>query len=157
MVCGRRPFVGDDALELTAAILNASPLPLPAKVPVGLRDVITRCLGQDPEARFQRATDVNAALCACRVSDRPVAFTGRRRRRAMVALSLAAALLVGAFALYRWRAGPSTRATHSGPVTLAVVPFQIPSAGDDIAFFGIAVPDGIISRLAPVKSIRVRA
>ena len=77
MAVGDRPFAGQTPYELSAAILNTPAPALPSRVPPELQSVIARCLEKDPDARFQSAGDVRAALeSARRVSRR------RRRRRA---------------------------------------------------------------------------
>jgi TolB-like protein/tetratricopeptide (TPR) repeat protein len=61
---GARPFRGRTGFEVTSAILDLAPPPLPAPVPAPLAAVITRCLEKDPAQRYQRAGDVRAALDA---------------------------------------------------------------------------------------------
>lgn len=59
---GRLPFRGNTGFEVSSAILR-EPLPqLPAAVPPGLVAVIQRCLTKEPAQRYQRASEVRAAL-----------------------------------------------------------------------------------------------
>lgn len=44
----------------------------------------------------------------------------------------------------------------AGLITLAVLPFHVSAAPDDIKFLGLAIPDAIISRLSTVRRLRVR-
>src|SRR5262245_53354512 len=69
MVAGVRPFHGRTAFELSAAILNHSPLPLTLKVPTALRVLIERCLEKEPVQRYQRASEVHAAVEAIQLSE----------------------------------------------------------------------------------------
>ena len=62
LAAGALPFHGRTGFELTTAILRESPLPLPTHVTPGLRAVIMRCLAKDPEHRYQRASEIRAAL-----------------------------------------------------------------------------------------------
>jgi tetratricopeptide (TPR) repeat protein/predicted Ser/Thr protein kinase len=62
MAAGRMPFQGRTGFELTSAILRESPAALPAHVPAGLRGVIARCLEKEPAQRYQRASELRAAL-----------------------------------------------------------------------------------------------
>ncbi len=62
MASGTLPFQGRSSFEVSAAILRESPKPLPARVPPGLRAVIQRCLAKEPAQRYQRASEVRAAL-----------------------------------------------------------------------------------------------
>jgi eukaryotic-like serine/threonine-protein kinase len=150
LAAGRRPFAGDTAFELTSAILKDAPPPLPAKVPAALRGLIFRCLARDPSDRFQRASDVVAAL---EESDRPgragSLLPGGPTRRVAIGLSVAA-LLVAGYAMF-------LRRSDAPVVRLAVLPFNVLSGAQEIGFLGIGVPDTIISRIASVKNLRVRA
>ncbi len=62
MAARARPFEGQTDFELSSAILNQRPPPLPASVPRMLQAVIERCLEKEPERRYQRAGEVRAAL-----------------------------------------------------------------------------------------------
>jgi serine/threonine protein kinase/dipeptidyl aminopeptidase/acylaminoacyl peptidase len=68
MAAGGSPFAGRTEYELSAAILNAMPAPLPPHVPAGLRTVIERCLAKDAAQRYRSAGEVRAALEALRGS-----------------------------------------------------------------------------------------
>lgn len=56
------PFKGQTAFELTSAILYEPPAPMPARLPAGLRGVILHCLAKETGQRYQRASEVRAAL-----------------------------------------------------------------------------------------------
>ncbi len=62
MATGKRPFTGSTGFELTGAILHQPPAPLPADVPLSLKQIILRCLEKEPRQRYQQAGDVRAAL-----------------------------------------------------------------------------------------------
>lgn len=62
LAAGALPFQGRTGFELTTAILRESPPALPMHVTPGLRAVILHCLAKDPEKRYQRASEVRAAL-----------------------------------------------------------------------------------------------
>jgi eukaryotic-like serine/threonine-protein kinase len=64
MASGARPFHGEGGFELTAAILNQAPRPLPSQVPAELGAVIGRCLQKDPGKRYQKANELREALIA---------------------------------------------------------------------------------------------
>ena len=59
---GKLPFRGNTGFEVTSAILREPPPPLPSTVPYGLAAVIQRCLMKERAGRYQRATEVRAAL-----------------------------------------------------------------------------------------------
>jgi serine/threonine-protein kinase len=65
LVTGRLPFRSGNASDLVALIVTEAPerpSKLRAGLPLALDGVILRCLEKDPEARFQSATELAAAL-----------------------------------------------------------------------------------------------
>src|SRR6185437_13868033 len=58
----RLPFSGRTGFEISSAILNEIPAPLGPPVPPGLWSIIQRCLAKEPAQRYQRASEVQAAL-----------------------------------------------------------------------------------------------
>jgi len=59
---GRLPFEGRTGFEISSAILREIPNPLGPPVPPGLWGIIQRCLTKEPIQRYQRASEVQAAL-----------------------------------------------------------------------------------------------
>jgi len=59
---GQRPFRGRTAFEISSAILQGLPAPLPSPIPGGLCSIVQRCLAKEPAQRYQRAGEVQAAL-----------------------------------------------------------------------------------------------
>ncbi|HKD86862.1 MAG TPA: protein kinase [Terriglobales bacterium] len=59
---GRLPFEGQTAFEISSAIMREVPTPLGPPVPPGLWSIIQRCLAKEPMQRYQRASEVQAAL-----------------------------------------------------------------------------------------------
>lgn len=59
---GKLPFRGNTGFEVTSAILREPLPPLPAAVPYGLAAVIQHCLMKERTDRYQRASEVRAAL-----------------------------------------------------------------------------------------------
>jgi serine/threonine protein kinase len=106
MSAGAPPFDGRTAYELSSAILRETVEPLPQHVPPGLRSTIQRCLAKEREHRYQRATEVRAALEAIASNTQPVSAAQPRSRRAgWVGLSAGAVavllLLAGGFHFFR--------------------------------------------------------
>lgn len=62
LASGRLPFEGRTGFEISSAIMREIPKPLGPPVPPGLWSVIQRCLAKDPMQRYQRASEVQAAL-----------------------------------------------------------------------------------------------
>ena len=59
---GKLPFFGRTAFETSSAILRELPPPLPSWIPNGLWSIIQRCLSKEVQQRYQRASEVQAAL-----------------------------------------------------------------------------------------------
>jgi serine/threonine protein kinase len=106
MSAGAPPFDGRTAYELTSAILRETVEPLPQHVPPGLRSTIQRCLAKEREQRYQRATEVRAALEATASNSGPVTserpLSPRPRWVALTAGAVVVLLvLAGGFHLFR--------------------------------------------------------
>ena len=136
LASGRRPFAGETAFELSSAILK-DPVPeLPATLPPALRAVILRCLERDPDARFQKASDVVVAVEAS-----PLGRASRPGRRALLGLTAAGIVLalVGSAGYMLW-GRPPARVSDVRATTIAVLPFKVLSGGEEIAFLLRLVP-----------------
>jgi len=59
---GRLPFQGRTGFEISSAIMREMPTALGPPVPPGLWAIIQRCLTKEPMQRYQRASEVQAAL-----------------------------------------------------------------------------------------------
>lgn len=70
---GQLPFHGRTAFETSSAILHELVPPLPAWVPGGLWAIVQRCLSKEPQQRYQRASEVQAALEAVQSASAVVA------------------------------------------------------------------------------------
>src|SRR4051812_2509687 len=86
LVARHLPFPGDTDYEVSARILREAPAPLPAHISVGLSTTIERCLAKDPDLRYQRASDVRAALdaSASSVAALPIRHSQSHRGRTVV-------------------------------------------------------------------------
>jgi serine/threonine protein kinase len=62
MTAGVCPFAGRTSFELSSAIFRDAPPPLPSRVPTALQSAIVRCLEKEPGHRYQRASELRAAL-----------------------------------------------------------------------------------------------
>ena len=103
MVTGEHPFRGETATDTVAAILKEEPAPLPASAPAQLAAVLEKCLAKEPERRYQRGSELLAALEAVQsegaVALWPTLTRAVRRRPRLVAANTAVALAVLALAL----------------------------------------------------------
>jgi len=62
MLSGARMFSGFTQAETIAAILNPTPIAMPAAVPADFKEVVRLCLERRPERRFQSVADLASAL-----------------------------------------------------------------------------------------------
>ena len=62
LASGRLPFEGRTGFEISSIIMREPPKPLGPPVPPGLWATIQRCLAKEPMQRYQRASEVQAAL-----------------------------------------------------------------------------------------------
>ena len=104
MAAGAPPFRGRTPYEVSSAILRGMPRALPSRVPSGLQSVMQRCLAKEREQRYQRASEVRAALEM--VAPQPAVGEGvagaPSRRWWWAAGAAGAALLLVAGAAYVW-------------------------------------------------------
>ncbi len=136
---GRLPFEGSSPFELTAAILDGTPSPLSAKLPMPLRAVIGRCLARDPAQRYQDAGEVRVALetlqlgtdpsLIARDESPPVVGRPPRWRTRLLIAGAAALVLAGAVSLMLFNGRRTLALTDRD--TLLVADF-VNTTGDNV-------------------------
>jgi eukaryotic-like serine/threonine-protein kinase len=127
VITGSRPYAGDTQFTLSASILADAPRALPARVPAGLKKVVSRCLAKDPVERYQDGGQVHAALEALDAPS-PSLMPSRSARRA---------------------------SPHGRVRSLAVLPLENLSPGPDDDFFADGMTDALITTLAQIRALRV--
>jgi TolB-like protein len=169
MVTGRMPFEGATMSDVIAAVLDHEPAPLARyspEVPPGLERIIRKALAKDTDERYQTAKDLLVDLKGLKqeleheragsvsLPVKPVGASSAARRLFLAAgiLVLAAGIIVYLFRGRIWQKTSSS----AEPITLAILPFYPLNAGDEIGFLSTGLSDGIITRLANVRQIRVR-
>ena len=126
-ITGSRPYAGDTQFTLSASILADPPRPLPARVPAGLKKIVSRCLTKDPVERYQDAGQVHAVLETLE-APRPSPAPKRSTRRA---------------------------SPHGRVRSLAVLPLENLAPGPDDDFFADGMTDALITTLAQIRALRV--
>ena len=166
MSAGHLPFRGQTSFELTSGILR-EPLPLlPPQLPPGLRMVIERCLEKEPGHRYQRASEVGAALEAAHTQQGTSSFAvsasasaADSRKRSLwimgviVMAVLAAALFAANVGGLRDRA--FHRASAAGIHSLAVLPLENLSGDPQQQYFADGMTEELTTELSQVSSLRV--
>jgi len=67
LLSGKRAFPGKGIHQILMAVMTSEPPPLvqvASDVPAPLAEVVTRCLGKDPDTRYQNGSELSAALRA---------------------------------------------------------------------------------------------
>jgi TolB-like protein len=158
MVAGARPFHGQNGFELTSAILNQAPRPLPSQVPAELGAVIERCLEKEPGKRYQQAGEVQAGLRAIQagVVAPWVAWRYRLTHHRWLASTVGALvllLIVAAVSLDWLR----TRIRGGVPriQSLAVLPLENLSGDKGQEYFADGMTEELITSLAKISALKV--
>jgi eukaryotic-like serine/threonine-protein kinase len=113
MVTGHSPFQGDSATTVCFKVANREPVPpsaLDLNLPRGLDPVIARAMAKDPKRRFQRGSELAAAIAQLRNAPGP----GTRTR--MLGLNAEPTLSRGAAARMGYGAGLLRRAVQKAPI-----------------------------------------
>ncbi len=157
MAVGRRPFEGQTSFALTAAILNQPASPVPAQVPGPVTGIVERCLAKEPEARYQRGSEVKAALEAVASGGAPSRLPAWRAaawsRRRLLGGAAALALLVVCATLVGLDVGGVRSRFMKGAVAppravrLAVLPFTNASGDAAQEYLGDGVAGELITQL----------
>ena len=158
MATGRTAFQEKSAPLLMEAILNrspAAPSALNPRISPALEAVILKALDKDPGRRYQSARELSVDLR--RLSSPATATTsmlvGPRKRWVLLAgaVVLILAIAVG-YRSHFWRGTPPS----SDRITLAVLPFDVLTGGEDIGFLRVGIADAIITKLSNVGRLRLR-
>ena len=161
MTSGARPFQGQSGFEVSSAILNKPPLPLPSGVPAELGAVIGRCLEKEPAKRYQTVQDLRAALETVRTGKASTWAAWRyrlaRRRWPVAAASvvIAAALVFGlnVGGLRTWLTGGGNASDR--PFRLAVLPFENLTGDPEQEFLSDGMTQEMISQLGRLQPARM--
>jgi serine/threonine-protein kinase len=161
MVTGHAPFTGEIPREVMTSILEKEPPPLTSyiKHPLAeLQQVIRKALRKDRTGRYQSAGEMLETLKNLRHnlevnSERSTASWLRRARSpTTLVLVLLASVLALALPFYRHR---SLTASLPSEKSVAVLPFENLSKGEENAFFAGGVQDEILTDLAKVADLKV--
>jgi TolB-like protein len=157
LLTGELPFQGRTSYETSSSILESPPRPLGGRIPLALRLVIERCLLKYPDARYQTASDVYAALDAVRRRRAwplvgPLLISVRRRTVRMVAalVVLLPVLLVGGTRLSRLFRANAPRVS-----TMVVLPLEDRTGQPQGQYYADGLTDGLIAQLGALTEVRI--
>lgn len=154
---GKRPFSADAPGILIQEILRKPPVPprqLNANLGPGLESVILRCLAKDPGRRYQRASELGAALEAVGSSSgaRAVPYPARKwipSWRFWLIGFVLAIVLVGLAML--WKRRPPPPQPSSRVNELVILPLA-PAADNEVAAFGNGLVHTLTARLSQLTA-----
>jgi len=164
MATGRRPFRGNTAYELSAAILRERAPAITPPLPPALQGVIDKCLDKDPGQRYQSAGEVHAALETASTASRTNQFltggvtpAGPARIWTWKNILLVAAVAALALGAGYWL---KTKKTLKPPVagaiqSIAVLPLENLSGNPSQEYFADGMTDALITELSQIKKLRV--
>jgi serine/threonine protein kinase/Tfp pilus assembly protein PilF len=165
MSCGRRPFLGGTAYELSAAILRERPPSITPALPPVLQSVIDKCLDKEPGQRYQSAGEVRAALETAATAARTQDFITPRSEKlqkpptsrftqVLLGALAATSLLLGAWLFLRNKDKPP-RPLPGAIQSMAVLPLENLSGDPSQDYFADGMTDALITELSQIKKLRV--
>jgi eukaryotic-like serine/threonine-protein kinase len=146
MLAGRRAFGGGSAAAIIGAVIYKEPEPLTA--PPAVQAIVSKCLAKSPAGRFQSATDLRRALEGASLRDLGIP----RGKRRVIAVTIAAALLLMAFAgagIY-WM-----RSRTSVIDSIAVLPLENRSNNADADYISDGITESVNNSLARLPNLKV--
>jgi eukaryotic-like serine/threonine-protein kinase len=154
MAAGRSPFFGATVAEICTAILRDPPDMTPVRS-AGLAAIITRCLRKDPAQRYQRASEVFAALQTLAstgnlvVGEPDVAEPSHSRRLLWIAAPLLIVILAAGAYFFSTKASTTTQFD-----SIAVLPLANLSGDAEQEYLVDGMTDILITNLAKIKAFR---
>jgi serine/threonine protein kinase/tetratricopeptide (TPR) repeat protein len=154
LALGRRPFTGRTQYELATAILHERP---PSLSDPGLDLIIQRCLHKNPSRRYQRASELRAALetiqPAAKAASTVANISIRSHMWMLWVLGLCTVVLglILLFLITR-TAKPDNPASIR---SLAVLPLTNLSSDSEQEYFADGMTDQLITQLGTIDALRV--
>jgi TolB-like protein/tRNA A-37 threonylcarbamoyl transferase component Bud32/Tfp pilus assembly protein PilF len=156
MAAGERPFAGNTAPSLTAAIIKDPPRILPPRITAALRGIVHRCLAKEPGQRYQSASEVRAALETAEAQSATVAVATQRVTRGRLAWALASVSVVGLLLALAMNAGLWSGSPQGSRVrSVAVLPLENLSGDPEQEYFADGMTEQLTADLSRIGGLRV--
>jgi TolB-like protein len=143
MLAGRRPFVGGTAASVIGAVVHKDPEPL--KAPPSIAAIVRKCLQKSPDARYQSAKELRAALEAA--STKPAVGIVPRT----LAIIGAVVVVLGLLGFFYTRM-PRAESTIG---SIAVLPLEIKSSDPDAEYISDGITESVNNSLARLAGLKV--
>jgi serine/threonine protein kinase/tetratricopeptide (TPR) repeat protein len=160
MLAGETPFTGPSAQAVIAKMLSSAAPSVRSVRPAVSPSVdaaIQRALAPVPADRWPNAGEFSSGLEAAeRTAAVPAAVPRGARRVPVAAMALGLGFLIGIGALFAWRSRSRNGAapSDSGPIRIAVLPFD--NMGDSAdGYFADGVTDAVRGKLTNVPGLAV--
>ena len=149
LATGRPPFQGETYAELISAILRDPP-EMKLVRSAGLATILSRCLKKDPTQRYQRTSEVHAALQMLASDiDKETEIVKPKRNRLWASVALLVILVAGfALGIKHWWVPPK----HFD--SIAVLPLSNLSGDTDQDYLVDGMTDILITDLAKIKAFK---
>jgi serine/threonine-protein kinase len=168
MLCGTRPFSGENTASLVSSIMRDEPEPVREVrkgLPAPLAELVAACLQKDPQERIQSAGDIRDRLQGIRrevesgqaVLTQPTTTAGRPNvwKWALPALLIVLALIVGIWVWTSRDGSTGPEGSASRITSLAVLPLQNLSGDPDQDYFVDGMTEALITDLSKISALKV--
>jgi serine/threonine protein kinase/tetratricopeptide (TPR) repeat protein len=154
LATGRRPFAGRTHYELATVILHDRP---PSLSDPRLDLVVQRCLNKNPARRYQRASELRAALETIQFVSTPAHSFAVRSSRSYISMPWLLGLctvVLGLILLFLITRTPNS--DHIAAIrSLAVLPLTNLSSDSEQEYFADGMTDQLITQLGTINALRV--
>ena len=166
MANGKLPFTGATSGEIAHSILSEAPaalLPMDARVPAPVAEIIAKALEKDRDLRYQHAADLRADLqrlkrqAQARGSEFPppraVPVPGSPARGKLLWLALSAIVVMAA--VWMIVAGRKRSEAATEVDSIAVLPFVNAGGNPEVEYLSDGITESLINSLSQVPNLAV--
>jgi serine/threonine protein kinase/tetratricopeptide (TPR) repeat protein len=160
LTTGQAPFVGETSAETITKISRDEPVPireLNNGISAELERIIRKCLEKDPNRRYQSARELAVDLRNLTRDGESGATAqveisrSRPKNATILAAAVAVMIVIAGVSVLVDRAGSDDRSVQS----IAVLPFENGTGGDEIEYLCDGLAEGLIHSLARIPDLEV--